>query len=77
MSQPETTMTTPATQRVQKHREGLRAAGMRPVQIWVPDTRRESFALECKRQSLLLKNDPHELEMQQWVQAVADTQGWQ
>ena len=69
--------TTPATQRVQKHREGLRAAGMRPVQIWVPDTRRESFALECKRQSLLLKNDPHELEMQQWVQTVADTQGWQ
>jgi len=69
--------TTPATQRVQKHREGLRAAGMRPVQIWVPDTRRESFALECKRQSLLLKNDPHELEMQHWVQAVADTQGWQ
>ena len=28
-------------ERVQKHRAGLRKAGMRPVQIWVPDTRRE------------------------------------
>lgn len=70
-------MTSPTTQRVQKHREGLRAAGMRPVQIWVPDTRREDFALECKRQSLLLKNDAHEVDAQNWVHAIADTQGWQ
>jgi hypothetical protein len=50
---------------------------MRPVQIWVPDTRREDFALECKRQSLLLKNDAHEVDAQNWVHAIADTQGWQ
>ncbi|NTW84243.1 MAG: antitoxin MazE family protein, partial [Chlorobiaceae bacterium] len=47
-------------QRVQKHRANLRKAGLRPVQIWVPDTRREGFALECKRQSELLKNDAQE-----------------
>ncbi len=70
-------MRTPITQRVQKHRDGLRAAGLRPVQIWVPDTRREGFALECKRQSLLLRNDPHEVDVQNWVQAAADTAGWQ
>lgn len=70
-------MATSSAERVQKHREGLRAAGMRPVQIWVPDTRRESFALECKRQSLLLKNDPLEVKIQNWLQAVADTDGWQ
>jgi len=39
--------------RVQKHREHLRASGLRPVQIWVPDTRKKSFAEEAKRQSLL------------------------
>ncbi|MDD5029361.1 MAG: antitoxin MazE family protein [Rhodoferax sp.] len=50
---------------------------MRPVQIWVPDTRRENFAIECKRQSLLLKNDPLELDSQNWLQSVADHQGWQ
>lgn len=26
--------------RVQKHRVALRVAGLRPVQIWIPDTRR-------------------------------------
>jgi len=43
----------PATgsQRVQKRRDALRAAGLRPVQIWVPDTRRAGFAEECRRQS--------------------------
>lgn len=25
--------------RVQKHRASLRASGLRPIQIWVPDTR--------------------------------------
>ena len=49
-------------QRVQKHRDRLRAAGMRLVQIWVPDSRREAFALECQRQSRLLKNDAHEVQ---------------
>ncbi|MFZ4480033.1 MAG: antitoxin MazE family protein [Rhodoferax sp.] len=73
----ERVMGTSSAQRVQKHREGLRAAGMRPVQIWVPDTRREDFALECRRQSLLLKDDPHEVDTQNWVHAVADTEGWQ
>jgi hypothetical protein len=70
-------MGTPITQRVQKHRDGLRAAGMRLVQIWVPDTRREGFALECKRQSLLLRRDPLEVDAQNWVRAAADTAGWQ
>ena len=37
-------------ERVQKHRDALRAQGLRPVQIWVPDTRAEGFAEECARQ---------------------------
>lgn len=37
--------------RVQKHRDALRQAGLRPVQLWVPDTRRPNFAKECRRQS--------------------------
>ena len=39
--------------RVQKHRDALRRAGLRPVQLWVPDTRRPNFAEECRRQSAL------------------------
>ena len=61
--------------RVQKHRAGLRAAGLRPVQIWVPDTRRPDFADECRRQSLALRSDPKEAETLGWLEAAADTEG--
>ena len=44
-------MPTPIRQRVQKRRETLRAAGLRPLQIWVPDTRRSGFKEECNRQA--------------------------
>lgn len=44
-------MPTPISERVNKRREKLRAAGLRPVQIWVPDTRRPGFAEECRRQA--------------------------
>ena len=47
-------MPTPVSDRVQKRRDTLRAAGLRPVQIWVPDTRRPGFAAECRRQSALV-----------------------
>jgi hypothetical protein len=39
------------SKRVQKHRDALRASGLRPVQIWVPDTRRPGFDAECRRQA--------------------------
>ena len=37
--------------RVRAHRERLRAQGLRPVQIWVPDVTAEGFAAEAHRQS--------------------------
>jgi len=37
-----------------KRRDARRASGLRPVQIWVPDTRRTGFAEECRRQSLVV-----------------------
>jgi hypothetical protein len=69
-------MASSVSQRVQKHRDGLRAAGLRPVQIWVPDTRRDDFAKECQRQSRLLANGPLESDTSEWLQSVADTEGW-
>ena len=47
-------MPSPTADRVKKHRDALRAAGMRPVQIWVPDTRQPGFASECARQAALM-----------------------
>jgi hypothetical protein len=40
--------------RVQKHRLSLRGAGLRPIQIWVPDTQAAGFFEECRRQSALV-----------------------
>lgn len=64
-------------ERVHRHRVKLRAAGLRPVQIWVPDTRRRGFAEECRRQSRLLPDDRQEAETLSWLEAVADTDGWE
>lgn len=70
-------MTTSIADRVQKHRAGLRASGLRPVQIWVPDTRRSGFAEECRRQSRQLHNDSQEQETLEWLALAADTDGWE
>lgn len=46
--------------RVSAHRERLRAQGLRPVQLWVPDVRTEQFAAEAHRQSeLIASTDAH------------------
>ncbi|MDR2013499.1 MAG: antitoxin MazE family protein [Rhodanobacter sp.] len=50
--------------RVQKHRDALRRAGLRLVQIWVPDTRRSGFAKECRRQCRLVA----QADMDGWVE---------
>jgi hypothetical protein len=42
---------TGSRRRVRAHRERLRAQGLRPVQIWVPDVNAEGFAAEAHRQS--------------------------
>jgi len=64
--------------RVQKHREALRTAGLRPVQIWVPDTRRPGFAEECRRQSLIAAQaDLAGTDMQRFMdEALAEVDGW-
>lgn len=73
-------MTTPTAERVKKHRDALRAAGLRPVQIWVPDTRSAGFAAECRRQSLLVAHDAaaraDEAALHALLDQVADTEGW-
>lgn len=47
-------MASSSARRVQKRRDALRAAGLRPVQIWIPDARRPGFNAECRRQARLV-----------------------
>ena len=71
-------MASPVTARVQKRRDLMRAAGLRPIQIWVPDTRRPLFAEECRRQSNLAaqtdQGDPGLLDFLD--EALGDVDGW-
>ena len=62
--------------RVNAFRARLRKAGLRPLQIWVPDSRRPGFAEECRRQSRSLRGDSQETEVVQWLDQVADREDW-
>jgi hypothetical protein len=42
--------------RVARRRSKLRALGLRPAQLWVPDTSAPGFAEECRRQSQLIRD---------------------
>lgn len=70
--------TTHVNVRVQKYRDSLRMAGLRPVQIWVPDTRRPDFAQECRRQSQLVSQaDMADKDMEHFMDAALnDLDGW-
>ncbi|MHB8950313.1 MAG: antitoxin MazE family protein, partial [Rhodoferax sp.] len=70
-------MVTPVAVRVEKRRSKLRMAGLRPVQIWVPDTRRPDFAAECKRQSNLASQaDRVDMDLSVFMdEALADMDG--
>jgi hypothetical protein len=49
----------------------MREAGYRPVQVWVPDVRTESFASEAHRQSAVvavMRDDT-----QDFIEAVSDS----
>jgi hypothetical protein len=53
-------------------------AGLRPVQIWVPDTRRPDFAQECRRQCRLVAQAASaDTSMQSFMdEALSDLEGW-
>ena len=71
-------MATSVAARVQKRRNALRMAGLRPIQIWVPDTRRPGFPAECRRQSKLASQaDRADVEMMDFMdEALSGIDGW-
>lgn len=67
-------MTTSKSSRdkVRAHRQRLRERGLRPIQIWVPDTRSPAFSKEAHRQSLAVCRSPQASDDQDFVEAIAD-----
>lgn len=66
------------TSKVTRHRERLRAAGLRPVQFWVPDTRTPEFIAQVRMQCQSLKDDPAEADVLRFTEkAVSHLEGWE
>jgi hypothetical protein len=61
--------------KVSAHRARLRAQGLKPVQIWLPDVRSPAFKAEAERQARLVAMDPHEAETMAFIEAAADWGG--
>lgn len=59
--------------RVSEHRKRLRAQGLRPIQIWVPDVRSTDFAAEANRQALLVAHIDERSDDQAFVDAISDS----
>jgi Protein of unknown function (DUF3018) len=61
----------PSRDKVRRHRDRLREQGLRPVQIWVPDTRAPGFTEEAQRQSAAVAASEHAKEDQAFVDAIS------
>jgi len=62
----------PTRVKVREHRDRLRAQGLRPIQIWVPDVRASSFTSEAHRQSLAVASSDHAHHDQAFIDAVSN-----
>ncbi|MGC4408588.1 antitoxin MazE family protein [Allorhizobium sp. NPDC080224] len=62
----------PSRVKVSEHRARLRAQGLRPIQIWVPDVRAASFKAEAHRQSLAVATSADAVSDQAFIDAVSD-----
>ena len=62
---------TASRDRVQRHREALRKRGLRPIQLWVPDTRAPGFAEEAQRQCRAINAAEETARTIDWVESVS------
>jgi len=58
--------------KVSAYRRRLRAQGLRPIQIWVPDVRAPGFKAQAHRQSLAVATSLQANEDQSFIDAVSD-----
>ncbi|HUC63502.1 MAG TPA: antitoxin MazE family protein [Alphaproteobacteria bacterium] len=66
----------PSRDKVRAHRARLRRQRLRPIQIWVPDTRARSFKAEAHRQSLAVATSPSARADQDFIDAASDLSGF-
>ena len=50
----------------------MRAKGLRPVQLWVTDTRSPEFAERIRREAQAIADSPQEAEDQAFIDAISE-----
>ncbi|ABE41532.1 conserved hypothetical protein [Rhodopseudomonas palustris BisB5] len=66
-----------SAERVRRHREKMKAMGLKPVTIWVPENYKSpEWKAEMRRQCQLIANDPHEQQILAEIEDWFDPEGW-
>jgi hypothetical protein len=66
-----------STERVRKFRAAMRAKGLKPLTIWMPDTRSLAFIAECNETARLINTSEHRKDdegfmAEMWSEALSD-----
>lgn len=59
-------------EKVRAHRARLRAQGMRPIQIWVPDVRAADFRAKARAQAQAVTRSAQADDDQAFIDALSD-----
>jgi hypothetical protein len=62
--------------RVQKHRDKMKAAGFKPVTIWVPDVNAPGFKERIAREIEIINADAESQRVMEEMLALADFSDW-
>jgi len=60
-----------SSQKMKQYRARMREAGLRPVQLWIPDLRSPRMESEFRRQCLLASQGPDEESVMAFLDAVS------
>jgi hypothetical protein len=66
-----------SAQKMRQYRKRLRASGLRPIQLWVPDMRSQKIIDEVRKQSIRVSSDSQESRIMDIVESVMDDEGWE
>ena len=62
--------------RVQKHRDKMKAAGLKPVTIWVPDVNAPEYKEKVARAVAAINADQEGMRVMEEMLALADFSDW-
>lgn len=70
-------MSKTSPRKMQDYRNRLRAQGLRPLQVWVPDTRDHRVRRRIRKQACFLFHQPRDREIDSLLDAnLAEIEGW-